>query len=86
MTGDGQAARTSRLTQHALGTVAHHSVTEPLCSSEGDPTRIAFAVSITYDHANQRMVVPSPLCKYPLKVLMGLNRLHARRVLTYRSP
>lgn len=69
------------LTEHTFRPVAHHGATESLCSSEGDPTRIAFADGITYNHSDQRMVVTPSLGEHPLEVPAGLDGLHASRLL-----
>jgi len=82
---DGQLTGTRGFSQHTLGAVADHGISQPFGSSEGDPSRIAFADTITYNHANQRMVEPLPLSKHPLKVLMGLDGLHESLVVAHRE-
>ena len=81
LTRDGKLARVGRLAQNALRSVAHNRVSQPFGSSEGDPTWIAFAAGITYNHSNQRMVQTFPLSEHPLEVPMGLDGLHASQTL-----
>ena len=78
MPGYGKVARARRFAQHALGPISQDSVSKTLRCSEGDPTRIAFAHSITYNHSHQGMVIaPSP-CIDTLEIRPGFNGLHAQ--------
>lgn len=74
----GKPACAGRFAQDSFRSISKHSVSETLRCSKGDPTRIAFAHSITYNHSNQGMVIAPSLCVYTLEIRPGLNGLHAQ--------
>lgn len=76
--GYRERAGAGSLAELALRAVAHHSVTQALSSSEGDPPGAAFAFAIAYNHAHQRVVDPPPMLEYALKIQSGLDGPHTQ--------
>ena len=64
------------LAQNTFRAITPHSVAKSLRCSEGDPARIAFATSFTYNHTNQWMVVALSPRVHMLKVRSGLDGPH----------